>query len=172
MAIGLEEDELSVVRHDFSENPHMIVVGDSESGKTNLLRLMAKAITDRYTPEEARIMVVDYRRELVESVPAEYRLGHAVSMDVLKDLVDGASRAVKRRVPGQEIVPSRMKLCDWWTGPRLFVLVDDYDMVGANNVTQPFAPLLDHLALGWETGLHVIVARSAHAARDRRSTTG
>ncbi|WP_405461906.1 type VII secretion protein EccCa [Streptomyces sp. NBC_00101] len=164
VAIGLEEDELSVVRHDFSENPHMIVVGDSESGKTNLLRLMAKAITDRYTPEEARIMVVDYRRELVESVPAEYRLGHAVSMDVLKDLVDGASRAVKRRVPGQEIVPSRMKLCDWWTGPRLFVLVDDYDMVGANNVTQPFAPLLDHLALGWETGLHVIVARSAAGA--------
>ena len=32
----------------------MVVVGDTESGKTNLLRLMAKAIMDRYTPAEAR----------------------------------------------------------------------------------------------------------------------
>ncbi len=42
------------VRHDFSATPHMIVVGDTESGKTNLLRLTAKAIMARYTPAEAR----------------------------------------------------------------------------------------------------------------------
>jgi S-DNA-T family DNA segregation ATPase FtsK/SpoIIIE len=162
--IGLDEDELAPVWHDFSENPHMVVVGDTESGKTNLLRLMAKAITERYTPAEARIMVVDYRRQLVEAVPEEYRLGHAVSMEALKDLVDGAGRAVKLRVPGPEIAPSRMRLCDWWTGPRLFILVDDYDMVSGNPVHHPFGPLLDHLALGYEVGMHLVVARSAAGA--------
>ncbi|MER5780020.1 type VII secretion protein EccCa [Streptomyces sp. NPDC002039] len=162
--LGLEEDELATVWHDFSESPHMIAVGDTESGKTNLLRLAARAIMDRYTPAEARIMVVDYRRELVEAVPDTYRLGHAVSIDALKDLVDGAARAVRTRVPGPDIAPARMRLADWWTGPRLFILVDDYDMVGSNPAHPPFEPLLPHLSLGWEVGLHLIVARSASGA--------
>lgn len=162
--LGLEEDELATVWHDFSESPHMIAVGDTESGKTNLLRLAARAIMDRYTPAEARIMVVDYRRELVEAVPDTYRLGHAVSIDALKDLVDGAARAVRTRVPGPDIAPARMRLADWWTGPRLFILVDDYDMVGSNPANPPFEPLLPHLSLGWEVGLHLIVARSASGA--------
>ncbi|GLY86783.1 type VII secretion protein EccCa [Actinoallomurus iriomotensis] len=162
--LGLEEERLSTVWHDFGETPHMIVVGDTESGKTNLLRLMAKAITTRYTPEEARIMVVDYRRELVEAVPDEYRLGHAVSMDALRDLLDGAGRAIKARVPGPDIAPARMRLCDWWSGPRLFILVDDYDMVGAGPMQHPFDPLIPHLALGYEVGLHLVVARSAAGA--------
>ncbi|WP_203691688.1 type VII secretion protein EccCa [Streptomyces sp. SID12488] len=164
IAIGLDENELAPVWHDFAENPHMIVVGDTESGKTNLLKVIARGITERYTPAEARIMTVDYRRELVESVPERYRLGNAVSLDMLKDLVDGAARAVRGRVPGEDIAPSRMRLCDWWQGPRLFILVDDYDMVGSGPMTQPFAPLLDHLALGHEVGLHLIVARSSAGA--------
>ncbi len=164
VAIGLDENELAPVWHDFSENPHMIVVGDSECGKTNLLRVIAKGITERYTPAEARIMTVDYRRELVEAVPEAYRLGHAVSMDILKDLVDGVARAVRQRVPGEDIAPSRMRLADWWSGPRLFILVDDYDMIGSGPMAQPFAPLLDHLALGHEVGLHMVVARSSAGA--------
>ncbi|MEV6170824.1 type VII secretion protein EccCa [Streptomyces sp. NPDC051954] len=164
MPLGLEENELSVVRHDFAENPHLIVVGDTESGKTNLLRLTAKAIMDRYTPAEARIMVVDLRRDLVEAVPDAYRLGHAVSTDALKDLVDGAARAVKTRLPGPEITPARMRLADWWSGPRLFILVDDYDMLGTGIGIAPFEPLMPHLALGYEVGLHLVVARAAAGA--------
>ncbi|WP_328585141.1 type VII secretion protein EccCa [Streptomyces sp. NBC_00370] len=164
MPIGLEEEQLSVVWHDFAENPHLFAVGDAESGKTNLLRLTAKAIMDRFTPAEARIMVVDYRRDLVEAIPDEYRLGHAVSIDALKDLVDGAARAVRTRLPGEEISPARMRLCDWWTGPRLFILVDDYDMLGTGIGNAPFDPLLPHLALGYEVGLHMVVTRSASGA--------
>lgn len=140
-------------------------MGDSESGKTNLLRLLVRAITARYTAAEARILVVDYRRELVDAVPEEYRLGHVVAVDSLRELVGGAARAIKTRLPGPDIAPSRMRRCDWWTGPRLFVLVDDYDMVGGTgSYDHPFAPLLDHLALGHEVGLHVVAVRSATGA--------
>ncbi|WP_443076598.1 type VII secretion protein EccCa [Streptomyces sp. TRM 70361] len=159
--LGLEENQLSPVWHDFSESPHLLVVGDTECGKTNLLRVIAKAITGTYSPAQARVMTVDYRRELVEAVPEEYRLGHAVSMDALKEFVDGAARAIKQRIPGEDIAPARMRRSDWWHGPRLFILVDDYDMIGSGPMNQPFAPLYDHLALGHEVGLHVIVSRSA-----------
>ncbi|MGW4034164.1 type VII secretion protein EccCa [Streptomyces sp. NPDC004838] len=165
VALGVEEERMGTLWHDFTATPHLIVVGDTESGKTNLLRLMAKAITERFTPAEARIMVVDYRRDLVEAVPDDYRLGHAVSLDALKEMVDGVGRAVRTRLPGPDIAPSRMRQCDWWTGPRLFVLVDDYDMVaGGGAMNQPFGPLADHLALGYEVGMHLVVARSAGGA--------
>ncbi|MFE6826208.1 type VII secretion protein EccCa [Streptomyces sp. NPDC057690] len=164
VALGVEEDRLAPAWHDFSEHPHLVVVGDSETGKTNLLRLVAKGITERYTPAEARVLVVDYRRELVEAVPEEYRLGHAVSVDQLRELADGAARALRTRMPGPDIAPSRMRLRDWWQGPTLFVLVDDYDLINAPLGRSPFEPLLDFLALGYEVGFHLVVTRSAAGA--------
>jgi len=165
LALGQDEETLGTVWHDFSRTPHLVAVGDTESGKTNLLRLVADAVIARYSPAEARILVVDYRRGLVDAVPEEYRLGHAVALEALKQLVGGSAKALRTRVPGQEITPARMRQADWWTGPRLFVLVDDYDMVGGGTVMDhPFAPLFEHLALGHELGLHVVVARSATGA--------
>ncbi|MFD5590690.1 type VII secretion protein EccCa [Streptomyces griseorubiginosus] len=163
--LGLDEEKLAPVWHDFARTPHLVAVGDTESGKTNLLRLVAKAVTSRYTAAEARVLVVDYRRELVDAVPPEYQLGHAVSVDSLKELVAGSARALKTRAPGPDITPARMRLADWWKGPRLFVLIDDYDMIGGSNAfDHPFAPLFDHLALGHEVGLHVVAVRSATGA--------
>ncbi|GHF63787.1 type VII secretion protein EccC [Kitasatospora xanthocidica] len=160
--IGLEDTEVSPLWHDFEESPHLLVVGDSESGKTNLLRLMINAITTAYTPAEARIMLVDYRRGLYDAVPEEYRLGYAVAVDKLRQIVDGASRAMKNRIPPADITPARLKLRDWWTGPELFILVDDYDLVGSTGGNHPFAALLEDLAQGAEIGLHLVVARGAN----------
>ncbi|MFE2723786.1 type VII secretion protein EccCa [Kitasatospora sp. NPDC059327] len=162
VAIGLEDTAISPLWHDFEESPHLLVVGDSESGKTNLLRLMVSAITTAYTPAEARIMLVDFRRGLYDSVPEEYRLGYAVAVDVLRQVVTGAARAMEARLPGEEISPARLRLRDWWTGPELFIIVDDYDLIPSQVGSSPFGPVLDHLAQGAELGLHLIVARSAN----------
>ncbi|MEG8279749.1 type VII secretion protein EccCa [Streptomyces sp. AHA2] len=164
LPLGIDQDALEPVWHDFSRTPHLIVVGDTESGKTNLLRRVAEGITSRYAPGEAKIIVVDYRRTLVDTVPEEYRIGHVISLDNLKETVEGAARAMKTRVPGADIAPARMRRCDWWTGPRLFILVDDYDMVSTNSFQSPFEPLFEHLTLGFEMGLHLVVARSAMGA--------
>ncbi|WUS42706.1 type VII secretion protein EccCa [Kitasatospora sp. NBC_01250] len=160
--IGLEDTEVAPLWHDFEENPHLLVIGDTESGKTNLLKLMAQSITRAYTPAEARIMVVDYRRGLYDVVPKEYQLGYAVAVDMLRQIVDGAARAMKNRIPADDISPARLKLRDWWEGPELFILVDDYDLVGAGSGSHPFAAVLDNLAQGAEIGLHLIVARGAN----------
>ncbi|MFG2115603.1 type VII secretion protein EccCa [Streptomyces sp. NPDC048718] len=165
MPLGIDEETLSPVWHDFARTPHLMAIGDTESGKTNLLRLVTAAITERFTPKEARVLVVDYRRELVEAIPEEYRLGHAVSLGSLQEMMGGSQRALTTRLPGADISPARMRQADWWKGPRLFVLVDDYDMLGGSNAfDHPFAPLFEFLALGHEVGLHLVVARSATGA--------
>ncbi|MFF7365530.1 type VII secretion protein EccCa [Streptomyces sp. NPDC008125] len=160
---GRDEAELAPVWHDFAQNPHLMLVGDTESGKTSALRLLVQQIVANHTPEQARILVVDYRRELVEAVPEEYRLGHAVAADPLRELVDGVTRAMVVRAPGEDISPARMRRADWWTGPRVFVLVDDYEMVGTG-FSGPFEPLLPHIPLGYEVGLHLVVARASTGA--------
>lgn len=164
LPLGIDQDALEPVWHDFSRTPHLIVVGDTESGKTNLLRRITAGITARYAPHEAKIIAVDYRRTLVDGIPEEYRIGHVISLENLKETVDGAARAMKTRVPGADIAPARMRACDWWSGPRLFILVDDYDMVASNSFQSPFEPLFEHLTLGFEMGLHLVVARSAMGA--------
>ncbi|MEF9884029.1 type VII secretion protein EccCa [Streptomyces sp. P9-A4] len=163
IAIGLDEAELAPVWHDFSQSPHLYLVGDTESGKTSALKLIAQQIMASHGPDEASFLVADYRRELIEAIPEEYRLGHAVSADPLREYVDGAARAMAARLPGEDISPARMRRADWWNGPRLFVLVDDYEMVGSP-FDGPFEPLVPHLPLGYEIGLHMIVARASTGA--------
>ncbi|MCP2336732.1 type VII secretion protein EccCa [Actinomadura rupiterrae] len=160
--LGVEERELEPFWHDFSATPHLMVVGDAESGKTNLMRLVARAITSRYSPAEARVMTMDFRRELYEAVPEEYRLGYAVSADVARQMARAAADAIGKRMPGPEITPDRLRSRDWWEGPELFLLVDDYDLMTSPMGGSPFEPLLDMLAQGAEVGLHVIVARAAN----------
>ncbi|KOV51214.1 secretion protein EccC [Streptomyces sp. AS58] len=164
LVIGMDEDHLAPVWHDFSRTPHLSVVGDTESGKTNLLKLIAQSVVARYAPNEARILTVDFRRSLADAVPEEYRLGTAVSAQVLQELVTGAADALKQRLPGPEITPARMPLADWWSGPRLFVLVDDYELLGSGLTGHPLAPFFEFLPLGHEVGLNVVVARSATGA--------
>jgi S-DNA-T family DNA segregation ATPase FtsK/SpoIIIE len=161
VALGIEEQELAPLWHDFEEAPHLIVAGDAETGKTNLLKLVAKAVMRRYSPAEARVMLVDYRRQLFDVVPEEHRLGYAVSVDLVRQAVDGVARAMQTRLPGPDVTPAQLRKRDWWTGPRLFLLVDDYEMV-ASTGNSPFGPLLDFLAQGNELGLHLIVVRSAN----------
>ncbi|WP_370531769.1 type VII secretion protein EccCa [Streptomyces venezuelae] len=162
--LGLEDTEVQPLWHDFSRDPHLIVVGDSETGKTNLLKHVASQIMRAYTPDRARLMLVDFRRELYETVPEEYRLGYAVSLDPLRQMITGAGKAIANRVPAADITPDRLRRRDWWSGPELFVLVDDYDLVNGSMTSHPFAAVLDNLAQGAEIGLHIIVARSANGA--------
>jgi DNA segregation ATPase FtsK/SpoIIIE, S-DNA-T family len=159
LALGLDQTALRPVYHDFAQQPHLIVFGETESGKSNLLKLVARAVEERYPVDQARIMLADYRRDLYEAIPKERQLGYAVSGMVLKQNIGDVVASLRARVPGPDITPERLALRDWWHGPRLFVLVDDYDLV-SSGTDSPLSPLLDLLPLGAEIGLHLIVARS------------
>jgi S-DNA-T family DNA segregation ATPase FtsK/SpoIIIE len=160
VALGWSEAELAPVWHDFSSTAHLTVLGDTESGKTNLLRLIARAVTQCYTPEEACVLVVDLRRELYDAVPEEFRLGYAVSAAVAAQTVGEIVGKLRERVPGQDITPEQLRRRDWWTGPEFFLLIDDYDLV-ASSASNPFQPLVEFLPQAGDIGLHVVIARGA-----------
>jgi S-DNA-T family DNA segregation ATPase FtsK/SpoIIIE len=160
VALGWSETELAPVWHDFSSTAHLTVIGDTESGKTNLLRMIARAVTRRYTPEQARILLVDLRRELFDVVPQEFRLGYAVSAAVAGQMVSQVAEQLRERIPGPDISPERLRRKDWWDGPEFFLLIDDYDLV-ASSANSPFAPLVEFLPQAADVGLHVVITRGA-----------
>ena len=143
--------------HDFAVAPHLVVVGEPGSGRTNLLRLVARAITAGHSPGEARILVVDFRGGLLHALPEDFVLGHAFSAGVLGELIEGTARAIGERAATPGAGPRE------WHGPRLFILIDDYEQV-RDPEDALFAPLLDYLAAGHEVGAHLVVARSSAGA--------
>ncbi|MEV4535462.1 type VII secretion protein EccCa [Asanoa sp. NPDC049518] len=163
IAIGLNESHLSPVRVDFSVDPHLLVFGDVESGKTNLLRLVARSIVDRYTPQEARVVIVDYRRGLLDAISGEHLLGYAPSATVLAEMVGFLRDSMKQRLPGPDITPDQLRNRSWWHGPELFLIVDDYDLV-ASVGNNPLSPLVELLPQASDIGLHVILTRRVGGA--------
>ena len=164
VCIGLDEQRLAPVWLDFAANPHLTVFGDAGTGKTNTLRLVTQAVTSRYTPQQARILVADTRRVLHDLVSDEYRIGYAVDSETLADLATKTAVSMTARMPGPEITPDRLVKRDWWYGPKLFLLVDDYDLLVSSSGAGPLQPLIPLLAHGGHIGLHLVVARSTSGA--------
>ncbi len=159
---GIDEATLSPVLLDFSADPHFVVLGDTECGKSNLLRVIADAIVARYPPEQARLIVIDYRRSLLDAADGEHRIGYAASAPAASSLINDAREALAKRLPPPDLTPAQLRSRSWWSGSDLFLIVDDYDLV--TGVTNPLLPLVDMLAQARDIGLHVVLARSAGGA--------
>jgi len=165
VCLGLDEKRLEPVWHDFSNVPHLMVFGDEDTGKTAALRLVIDAVTSSYSPDQARILLGDPSRGLIESVPEPYRVGYAIDTDALSSLTTSAGVSMTSRLPGADLTPERLDQRDWWTGPELFMVIDDYDLlVSGNGAGGPLVPLVRLLASSAHIGMHVILARSTSGA--------
>ncbi len=160
LPIGVDEDRLAPVLLDVAADPHLVVYADGESGKTSLLRLIAHQVVTRYTPEQARLVIVDYRRGLLGAVDSEHLISYTSSAEALTAAVTDLLASLRRRLPGPDVTPEQLRARSWWTGPEVFLLVDDYDLV-ATPSGNPLAPLVDLLAQAKDIGLHLVVARRA-----------
>jgi DNA segregation ATPase FtsK/SpoIIIE, S-DNA-T family len=163
LAVGIVESDLGPAYLDFRADPHLLVVGDTESGKTGLMRLLTRRIVDTYTPQQVRLIVVDHRRGLLGEVPPDYLLGFGVDKDSTAGLMAEAARAMNDRLPGADVTPAQLRNRSWWRGPELFVLVDDYDLV-TSPTSNPLLPLMPLLAQGGDIGLHVVLTRRTGGA--------
>ncbi|HZE39126.1 MAG TPA: type VII secretion protein EccCa [Stackebrandtia sp.] len=156
--IGINESHLAPVTLDFAAEPHFLAFGDVESGKTNLLRAVAAQVAARFTPERARFLVVDYRRGLLGELSDKHVAGYAAGAGEAQQLMRDAAEAIRTRLPGPDVTPEQLRARSWWSGPDLYVFVDDYDLVSSAS-TNPILELLELLAQARDIGLHLVLAR-------------
>lgn len=163
LAVGVAERDLSAVRLDFSADPCFIVLGDTAAGKSGFLRTLARRVQETYTPEQARLLVIDHRRSLLGGVEGEHLLGFGTNHQATTALVNDVCGALTERLPGPDLTAEQLRDRSWWHGPELFVLVDDYDLV-ATAEGHPLMPLLPFIPQAADIGLRIVVARRTGGA--------
>ncbi|GAA4483600.1 type VII secretion protein EccC [Rhodococcus olei] len=161
--IGLGEADLAPVYIDFDEHQHVLAFGDGGAGKTTLLRGICAGLVEANTPQQVKIVLADYRRTMLGVVEGDHLAGYAANAPVLTEMTTDLAAVLAGRMPGADLTPRQMRDRSWWTGPEIFVIVDDYDLV-ATSSGNPLLPLLDHLPHGRDIGLHLIVARRSGGA--------
>ena len=163
IALGLDETTLLPFGVDFETDPYLVVIGESESGKTSVLRLLAQRISERYTPEEAQLVVVDYRRSLLDELPSEYVAGYVPNGRELPSRIEDLTRLAASRMPPSDLTPEELRNRSWYTEPDIFLLVDDYDLV-ATVSGNPLHPLLGYLPFARDIGLRLVLCRNSAGA--------
>jgi S-DNA-T family DNA segregation ATPase FtsK/SpoIIIE len=163
LPIGIAESDLRPVTIDFASEPHLVAYGDSECGKSTLLRGIAESITRRFTPEQARIVLIDYRRSLLGTITTEHLIGYGTAADNAAALTASIASYMDKRRPGPDVTPEQLRARSWWEGPECFVLVDDYDLVATGGLN-PVSTLLDYLSQARDVGLHLVITRRAGGA--------
>ncbi|MFE3292949.1 type VII secretion protein EccCa [Rhodococcus sp. NPDC059234] len=163
--VGIDEADLAPVFLDFAEQSHLLVFADSGAGKTTLLRGICAGIVESNSPQQAKIILADYRRTMLGVVPEDHLAGYAPSAATLTTMMNDLAAVLAGRMPDSDVTQQQLRERDWWTGPEIYVVVDDYDLV-ATAGGNPLTPIIDYLAQARDVGLHVIVARrSGGAAR-------
>ena len=162
--IGVSERDLGVVRLDVvAGDPHFLVFGDVESGKTNVLRTFLRGLMAGHASKDVQVLVVDYRRTLLGVVPPEYLLGYAGAEPAASAQLAETVQVLARRLPPADLSIERLRARNWWHGPEVYVVADDYDLVAAPS-GNPLLPLLPLLAQAKDVGLHVLLARRTGGA--------
>ncbi|MEU4345504.1 type VII secretion protein EccCa [Nocardia sp. NPDC023852] len=157
---GLRESDLRPAAVDFGVSTHLIVLGSSGCGKSTVIAALLESIRQQFNKDQARILLVDYRRQHMDAIPEDQLIGYLTSERDVKDGLPSFVEKMRGRRPPSGVTSQQLKDRSWWSGPEIFVVIDDYHMVAQRGQLSPLEPLKDIIVDGRDTGLHVIVARN------------
>ncbi|MEU0506996.1 type VII secretion protein EccCa [Nocardia sp. NPDC005998] len=157
---GIRESDLYPATADFGVSTHLIVLGSSGSGKSTVLGALLESIRLQFNKDQARVLLVDYRRQHMDAIPEEQLIGYLTSERDVREGLPSFAEKMRGRRPPDGVTSQQLKDRSWWSGPEIFVVIDDYHMVAQRGMPNPLEPLKDIIVDGRDTGLHVIAARS------------
>jgi S-DNA-T family DNA segregation ATPase FtsK/SpoIIIE len=163
LLLGINEKELAPVGLDPDLQPHLLIYGDGQSGKSATLRAYLREVTRSRTPQRAQLVVVDYRRSLLGETPEDYLLNYLTSATQATPTIKDLAAYLESRIPGPDVTPDQLRTRSWWKGAEVYVVIDDYDLVSTQQ-SSPIAPLQPLMAQSRDVGLHVVVARRSGGA--------
>jgi S-DNA-T family DNA segregation ATPase FtsK/SpoIIIE len=163
VAFALDENALEPVFVDFEQDPFLLVFGESESGKSNLLRLLIRQLTLRYPGDRCKLFVVDNRRSLLGVTPDSHLAEYIPMSNTMDHHMAALADLMRRRSPTAEVTAQQLRDRSWWSGPDVYVVIDDYDLVSTSQ-GNPLAGLTELLPFARDVGVRFIIARSTAGA--------
>lgn len=162
-AVGVGEADLMPVSLDlFGDDPHLLVYGDTGSGKTSFARTLINDLCPAYDEGELIFAVIDPKRQLLDAVPPEYLGGYAGTIGVATSLMNSIAQELGRRQPPDDVTAQQLRDRSWWSGPEIVVIADDYDLNEGTN--SPLRVLLPYIAQSRDLGIHLVVLRRSGGA--------
>jgi S-DNA-T family DNA segregation ATPase FtsK/SpoIIIE len=162
--VGLDEADLAPVGLSLGGgDPHALILGDTGMGKTNLLRTLVRSITAAAGPDAARLVVVDPRRTLLGLLPEDMVAAYCPTPAAATDALGRLATTLAGREPPADLSMEQVRDRSWWSGPELYVLIDDYEL-WASARQNPLVALAEWLPHAVDLGLHVVLARRTGGA--------
>lgn len=177
VVLGQREFDLDAVVHDFAELPLLMVLGDSKTGKTTLLRHLIRTIRDNSNAADVAFTVFDRRLHLVDE-PLFPDNEYSANIDRVTPAVMGLSALLEQRRPPAGLTAGELSAWDYrartGSAHTHYLIIDDVDQIpdgpamsGPYAGHRPWTPLLGLLSAAGDLGLRVIVTGraggSAHA---------
>ncbi|WP_067695598.1 FtsK/SpoIIIE domain-containing protein [Nocardia jejuensis] len=159
VVVGLVEPELWPLVVDFGVDTHLLILGDGECGKTTTLRTVIRGIIENSTGSQAKIIIIDHRRALLGVVDGEHMAGYSTHGQTTCAMITDLVNYLAGRLPGPDVTPERLRARDWWSGPEIYLVIDDFVLVETPDVADALARLTELLPRARDIGLHVILTR-------------
>jgi S-DNA-T family DNA segregation ATPase FtsK/SpoIIIE len=154
--LGIRQDTMEPEYWDLLDaDQHLIVLADSKSGKSTLLRTIAAGLAARYTEDELAIALLDTRGHVAPILPSETWAANARTLAQARGTIMSIATELDKR-PAMDPDIRRK-------APRIVVLVDDHDILSAGG-NDPLAPLLPHLPGARDLDLHLVITRPVAGA--------
>ena len=148
--------ELSTLTWDPDTSRHLVAFGSQGCGKTTLISTIVAGL-GILGREQLRMVVMDFRRAhlgmLDESMVAAYCATSTAAQATVTDMVTTLSG----RLPGPDVTPTQLRQRSWWTGPDIYLIIDDYDLLPAG-LLHPLKDIMPHAR---DVGLHVVLTRKS-----------
>ncbi len=161
LKLGIGEREFSTVGVDLRVAPHFYAAASSKSGGTTVLRTLCAAIMETYTPQQARVILIDPSFDLADAVTDEYRATYANTPEQAGLVATELAAVALKRKPPVGLTPQQQK--EWRpVRPKLFVIVDDLNLLTVQSTgTSALAPLTSAIEQGQRLDLHVFVGTTS-----------
>ena len=157
LLIGLADDDLAPLYVDLSDDPHLLIYGETRSGRSMLLLSLLTQLTT--AAEAVDVRLIDVRGRLPAATPAGARIatGALPAARLCTELATELAGRLESIRSGRRLTSTR----------PIFLLVDDYEMVGGRTTSDqvnPLLPLVPYLAHAGELDWHLVLARHTGGA--------
>ena len=139
---------------------HLLIFGGRQSGKTTLLRRLVQQISARHGLDEARFILLDSRRQLVDLPLRPHQvIAAANTQQQAAEAVSAAAARLRVRLPAPAMTWQEIAGRRWWGSPAdIYLIIDNYEALAAG---APLADLVPLLPMSPDIALHLLIARDA-----------
>jgi S-DNA-T family DNA segregation ATPase FtsK/SpoIIIE len=151
---------------------HVLIAGKTGSGKSSLLHTMITSAVMKYSPDQLRLVLLDFKKGVEFQVYSESAISHADIIGIESKREFGVStleyldrilnaRGEAFRQWGVQDLPSLAKKFPQHALPRILVLIDEFQelFVEDDKLSQQASMLMDRIVRqGRSFGMHLVLA--------------